>query len=76
MPKLGLNDSPFCTLHLNECICDLPYILFYCLALRVRRKILFNALKPLNIPFNLHFILNIKSVDNHLYFGGWLYNIV
>lgn len=62
MAKLGLNVSPFCTLHLNECTCDLPHILFYCLALQVKRKILFNTLKPLNIPFNLHSILNIKSV--------------
>jgi len=26
--KLGLNDSSFCTLNLNECICDLSRILF------------------------------------------------
>lgn len=62
MAKLGLNDSPFCTLHLNECIYDLPHILFYCLALQVKRQILFNHLKSLNIIFNLHSILNIKSV--------------
>lgn len=62
MTKLGLNDSPFCTHHLNEWICDLPHILFHCLALQVKRQILFNTLKSLNIPFNLHSILNIKSV--------------
>ncbi|KAF0764980.1 RNase H domain-containing protein, partial [Aphis craccivora] len=31
--KLGLNDSPFCTLHLDERICDLSHILFDCPAL-------------------------------------------
>ena len=59
--KLGLNDSPFCTLHLNESICDLSHILFDCPALQTKRIILVNIFKTLNIPFNIYFILNTKS---------------
>jgi len=59
--KLGLNDSPFCTLHLNECICDLSHILFDCPALQTKRITLVNIFKTLNIPFNIYSILNTKS---------------
>ena len=58
--KLGLNDSPFCTLHLYECVCDLPHILFVCPALHGKRLILISSLQSLNIPFNLQSILNTK----------------
>lgn len=48
--KLGLNDSPFCTLHPNESVFDLPHLLFDCPYLHAKRAIPFNSLKSSNIP--------------------------
>jgi len=38
--KLGLNDSPLCTLHFNKKVCDLPHFLFDCPSLHEKRFIL------------------------------------
>lgn len=59
--KLNLNDSPFCTLHLDECLCDLSHILFDCPSLSINRSHLISSLNSLTIQFNLPFILNLKS---------------
>lgn len=47
------NDSPYCTLRLTECICDLPYILFNCFPLSNKRLTLLNSLKSFNILSSL-----------------------
>ncbi|KAF0725144.1 RNase H domain-containing protein [Aphis craccivora] len=60
--KLDLNDSPFCKLHLNECICDLSQILFDFHALISERLALINSLRSFNCPFNLHSILNTNCI--------------
>jgi len=39
--------------------CDLPHILFNCSAIQIKQQMLFNTF---NILFNLHYILNTKSV--------------
>lgn len=59
--KLNLNDSPFCTLHMEEYICDLSQILFDCPSLTIKRQNLVNSLNSLKVSFNLHSILNSKS---------------
>jgi ribonuclease HI len=61
--KLNLNDSPLCTLHIEESICDLSHILFDCPSLSTKRTTLFNSLKSLNIPLNIFDILNSNSVS-------------
>jgi hypothetical protein len=58
---MNLNDAPFCTLHLTESPCDISHILFDCHSLHMKRTILFNFLKALNITTNLFSILNSKS---------------
>jgi hypothetical protein len=58
--NLGLNNSSLCTLHLIECICDLPHILFTYPTLISERQALINSLRSLNCSFNLHSILNIN----------------
>jgi hypothetical protein len=60
--KLDLNDSPFCTLHLDECICDLSHILLNCPALITERLDLIKSLRSFNYPFNLHSILNTNCI--------------
>lgn len=59
--KLNLNNLPLCTLHLEESICDLSYILFNCPSLSIKRLILLNPLKSLSISFNISDILNSNS---------------
>jgi hypothetical protein len=60
--KLGLNDSPFCTLHLDECTYDLSHILFDCPALITEHLDLIKSLRSFNCPFNLHSILNTNCI--------------
>lgn len=55
--KLGLNNSPLCTLHLAESICDLQHLLFHCPFLYSELLNLLNSLSALNIPLNLFSIL-------------------
>ena len=59
--KLNLNDSPFCTLHMEECICDLSHILFDCPSLSIKRQNLITSLNSSNISFNFYSILNSNS---------------
>jgi len=59
--RLGLNDSPMCTLHTTESICDLQHLLFHCPSLCSERLYLLKLLSALNIPLNLFFILNSNS---------------
>jgi len=59
--KLGLNDSPLCTLHLTESICDISHLLFDCPSLHTKRTILINHIKSLYIPPTLPSILNTKA---------------
>jgi len=35
--KLGLNDSPLCTLHSTESVCDISHLLFDCPSLYTKR---------------------------------------
>lgn len=56
--KLTLCDSPFCTLHISEAICDIPHILFQCPILIAERKQLYNLIKNQNVPFNSKSILS------------------
>lgn len=52
--KLGLNNSPFCAFHLNECIYDLSHISFDCPALISESLVLIYSLRSFNCPFNIH----------------------
>jgi hypothetical protein len=56
--KLNLNDSHFFSLHMEERICNLSHILFDCPSLSIKRQNLVTSLNPLNVPFNLHSIIN------------------
>jgi len=60
--NLNLNNSPLCTLHLSECICDFSHTLFTCPALKSERLILINYLWSLDFPFNLHSIRNANCI--------------
>jgi hypothetical protein len=51
--KLGLNNSPLCTLHLTESVCDISHLLFDCPSLYTKRLSLFNCLKSSNISPHL-----------------------
>jgi len=57
--KLGLNDSPFYSLHDGEFIGDL--LLFNCPSLSIRRLLSIDFLKSLNIPFGHLSILDSRS---------------
>ncbi|KAL4142166.1 hypothetical protein QTP88_004679 [Uroleucon formosanum] len=59
--KLGLNDSPLCTLHTSESVCDISHLLFDCPSLYYKRMSLINYIKSLNIPPNLPAMLNTQS---------------
>jgi kelch-like protein 2/3 len=59
--KLGLNDSPLCSLHTAESICDFQHLLFHCPSLCSERLILLNLLRTFNIPLNLFSILKTNS---------------
>jgi hypothetical protein len=58
---LSLNDSPYCTKHPEEIICDLSHIIFICPSLSHNRLILFNFLKSQNIQLTPPSILNSHS---------------
>lgn len=63
--NFGLTDSPlYYTFHLNLYVCDLPHFLYNCPGLQTKRKTQFKTFKCFNIPFNLHSILNTKSVPD------------
>ena len=59
--KLGLNDSPLCTLHITESFCDISHLLFDCPSLYSKRTSLINYIKSLNIPLTLPSILNTQT---------------
>lgn len=59
--KLSLNDSPYCTKHSEEIICDLSHIIFSCPSLSSNRLTLFNFLKSQTIQLTLPSILNPNS---------------
>ena len=59
--KLGLNDSPLCTLYSSESISDFQHLLFHCPFLRSERLFLLNSLSAFNIPPNLFSSLNTNS---------------
>ena len=59
--KLGLNDSPMCTLHTTENVCDLQHLLFHCPSLCSERLNLLKLFSDLNISPNLFSILNSNS---------------
>lgn len=70
--KLDLNNFPFCTLRLNEAICDPPpHILFACPAPDAKRHILINPLESLNVSFDLHSIVDtLSEMYYHYHFGS------
>uniref|UniRef100_A0A2H8TL40 RNA-directed DNA polymerase from mobile element jockey n=2 Tax=Melanaphis sacchari TaxID=742174 RepID=A0A2H8TL40_9HEMI len=76
--KLGLNDSPLCTLHITESICDISHLLFDCPSLYSKRTSLINYIKFLNIPPTLPSILNtqvetvIKKIIHFLLEAGFV----
>jgi len=59
--KLGLNDSPLCTLHSTESVCDISHLLFNCPSLLTKRTSLMNYFISLRIPPSLPSLLNTRN---------------